>query len=45
MAAVRARFRLERIGEHAPDAGFAAAYPRAEKYVGWPILVVLELRA
>jgi malonyl-CoA O-methyltransferase len=44
MAAVRAGFRLERIGEHAPDAGFAAAYPRAEKYVGWPMLVVLDLR-
>jgi malonyl-CoA O-methyltransferase len=43
MAAVWAGFRLERIGEHAPDAGFAAVYPRAAKYVGWPMLVVLEL--
>jgi malonyl-CoA O-methyltransferase len=45
MAAVGAGFRLEGIGEYAPDAGFAARYPRAEKYVGWPMLVVLQLRA
>jgi malonyl-CoA O-methyltransferase len=45
MAAVQAGFGIDRIGEHAPDAAFAARYPRAEKYVGWPMLVVLELRA
>ena len=44
MAALRAGFTLESIGEHAPDAGFAAQYPRAEKYVGWPMLVVLQMR-
>jgi len=45
MAAVRAGFRMEGIGEHAPEAGFAARYPRAEKYVGWPMLAVFQLRA
>jgi ubiquinone/menaquinone biosynthesis C-methylase UbiE len=44
MAAVRAGFCMEAIGEHAPDAKFAAQYPRAEKYVGWPMLVVLRMR-
>jgi malonyl-CoA O-methyltransferase len=45
MAAVRAGFRLDGMGEYAPDAAFAARYPRAEKYVGWPMLVILRLRA
>jgi SAM-dependent methyltransferase len=45
MAAVRAGFDLEGISEHAPDAEFARRYPRAEKYVGWPMLVVLRLRS
>jgi malonyl-CoA O-methyltransferase len=43
MAAVRAGFRLDAVDEVAPDAAFAAGYPRAEKYVGWPMLVVLRL--
>jgi malonyl-CoA O-methyltransferase len=45
MAAVRAGFTLEDVVERAPDAEFAARLPRAEKYVGWPMLVVLKLRA
>jgi SAM-dependent methyltransferase len=45
MAAVRAGFALEGVDERAPDADFASRYPRAEKYVGWPMLVVLRLRA
>jgi malonyl-CoA O-methyltransferase len=45
LAAVRAGFGLEAIDERAPDAAFAAAYPRAAKYVGWPMLVVLTLAA
>jgi malonyl-CoA O-methyltransferase len=44
MAALGAGFTLEAIGEYAPDAAFAARYPRAEKYVDWPMLVVLQLR-
>jgi len=45
MAAVAAGFTLEAIGEYAPDAAFATRYPRAEKYVDWPMLVVLQLGA
>jgi malonyl-CoA O-methyltransferase len=45
MAAVRAGFSLEGIDEQAPDADFAARYSRAAKYVGWPMLLVLRLRA
>ena len=43
MAAIRAGFRLSGVDEYAPDAGFAARYPRAEKYIGWPMLVVLRM--
>lgn len=45
MAALGAGFRIEGLGEHAPDHAFATRYPRAEKYVGWPMLVILRLRA
>ena len=45
MAAVRAGFALDGVEERAPDADFAARLPRAEKYVDWPMLVVLKLRA
>lgn len=45
MAAVRAGFTLRDVGEYAPDAEFGAHYPRAARYVGWPMLVVLELWA
>ncbi len=45
VAAVRAGFRIDHIGEHAPDADFAARYPRAEKYIDYPMLVVLGLTA
>lgn len=45
MTAVRAGFGVDHIGEHAPDAAFAARYPRAEKYIGYPMLVVLGLVA
>ncbi len=44
VASLRAGLTLDAIGEHAPDAAFARRYPRAEKYLGWPMLVVLELR-
>lgn len=43
MAAVRAGFRLADVSEHAPDDALAARVPRAAKYVGWPMLVVLRL--
>jgi malonyl-CoA O-methyltransferase len=43
MATVRAGFSLEGIVEQAPDAAYAVRCPRAEKYVGWPMLLVLAL--
>ena len=45
MAALRAGFQLTDVSEFAPDAEFATRYPRAAKYIGWPMLVVLELVA
>ena len=45
MAAVRAGFVLRGLGEHAPDAQFAERFPRAGRYVGWPMLMVLDLEA
>lgn len=44
MAALRAGLRLEHIGEHAVDEALAAESPRARKYLGWPMLLVLRLR-
>jgi malonyl-CoA O-methyltransferase len=44
MAALGAGLAFDAITERAPDAAFAARLPRAEKYVGWPMLVVLQLR-
>ena len=43
MAAVRAGFQLLAVDEYAPDAEFSARYPRASKYVGWPMLVMMSL--
>ena len=45
MAAVRAGFELAAVDEVAPDADFAGRLPRAAKYVGWPMLIVLSLVA
>lgn len=45
MSAIRARFELLDLSEFAPDAQLAAEFPRAEKYVGWPMLVILLLVA
>lgn len=45
MAAVHAGLTLHDLVERAPDEPFAARYPRAEKYVGWPMLVVMSLSA
>jgi len=45
MAAGRAELRLTGIEEISPDAEFAEKFPRAEKYVGWPMLVVMQLEA
>jgi malonyl-CoA O-methyltransferase len=44
LAAVQGGCQIETIGEYAPDAPFAQTYPRAEKYVDWPMLVVMTLK-
>ena len=44
MASLRGGFTIDDIREIAPDAALAARVPRAEKYVAWPMLVVLQLR-
>jgi malonyl-CoA O-methyltransferase len=43
-AARRAGFGVDGVAESAADAAFAARYPRAERYLGWPMLVVMRLR-
>lgn len=45
MAAIRAGFDIADITELAPDAAFANRVPRAARYVNWPMLVVLSLKA
>jgi ubiquinone/menaquinone biosynthesis C-methylase UbiE len=45
MAALRAELRVTDIEELSPDAEFARHFPRAERYVGWPMLVVLQFDA
>ncbi|MBI5201817.1 MAG: class I SAM-dependent methyltransferase [Elusimicrobia bacterium] len=44
LAASRAGLLIKEMSEHAPTAGFARKYPRASKYVGWPLLVAFDLR-
>lgn len=43
MAAVRAGLKLEHTSEHAADADLAGRTPRAAKYLGWPMLLLLKL--
>jgi ubiquinone/menaquinone biosynthesis C-methylase UbiE len=43
MASVHAGLDLEYSGEYAADAALAAQSPRAGKYVGWPMLLLLKL--
>ncbi len=43
MAAVLARLDLIGVDEYAADQKLVARFPRARKYLGWPMLVVLQL--
>jgi ubiquinone/menaquinone biosynthesis C-methylase UbiE len=43
MAAVHAGLALEFSGEYAADVALAAQSPRAQRYVGWPMLLLLKL--
>ncbi len=45
MASLKVGFQLKDIREIAPDAEFAGHYPRAVKYIGWPMLVVMSLKS
>jgi malonyl-CoA O-methyltransferase len=42
MAAIDAGLRLVRVEEHAGDDALAQAWPRAQKYVGWPMLFAMR---
>ena len=44
-AAVRAGLAIEAIEEHAVGAELASRSPRAAKYLGWPLLFAMRLRA
>jgi malonyl-CoA O-methyltransferase len=43
MAAAASGLRLEEISEHAVDESLAKRAPRAERYVGWPMLLMMKL--
>jgi len=44
MAAVQNDLQIEHIGEHAVDSQLAAASPRAGKYLGWPLLLLMRFK-
>lgn len=44
MSAIRGGFQIANVQEFAPEEEFATRFPRAEKYVDYPMLVVMELR-
>jgi len=43
-AATRAGLHIDHISEHVVDEELAARSPRAKKYLGWPLLLLLRLR-
>ena len=43
MAATQAGLRLQHVSEYAVDAALAARSPRAAKYLGWPMLLLMKL--
>lgn len=44
MAASRAGLHIEHMGEHIVDAALAERAPRVGRHLGWPLLLVLQLR-
>jgi ubiquinone/menaquinone biosynthesis C-methylase UbiE len=44
MGVLAAGLTLEVIEEHSPDAALAERFPRAQRYVGWPMLLALRAR-
>jgi ubiquinone/menaquinone biosynthesis C-methylase UbiE len=45
MAAVRAGLQIDHMSEYAVDSQLAAASPRAAKYLDWPLLLLMRLKA
>jgi hypothetical protein len=43
MAALSAGFEIGHLSEHAIDAETAARSARAQKYLGWPMLLMMKL--
>ncbi|CAN5471103.1 hypothetical protein BH10PLA2_BH10PLA2_20030 [soil metagenome] len=43
MAAIRAGFHFEHLSEHSVDQALADKLPRAERYLNWPILLIMKL--
>jgi malonyl-CoA O-methyltransferase len=43
MAAVQAGLHWEYLSEHSVDTQLAASSPRAAKYLGWPLLLLMRL--
>lgn len=43
MGARHGGFQIENVAEFAPDQNFAKQYPRAEKYIDYPMLMVMSL--
>ena len=43
MAAAHAGLRFAHVSEHAVDEALAALFPRAVKYLGWPMLLAMHL--
>ena len=44
MSVARAGLRIDQMSEHAVDASLASQSPRAAKYLGWPMLLLMRLR-
>jgi malonyl-CoA O-methyltransferase len=44
MAVTRAGLVFDHLSEHGVDAGLASRSPRAVKYLGWPLLLLMRLR-
>jgi SAM-dependent methyltransferase len=44
MAVTHAGLRIEQMSEHTVDEELAARSPRARQYVGWPLLLLMQLR-
>ena len=43
-AAIEASLAIDHISEHAADEKLATRFPRAQRYVGWPMLFAMRLR-